>query len=184
MADKTKIEWTEATRVIDRAGRRVRLYHRINPARPGQQQRRLMLAQGLRWCRDCEAWIDAATVSNGLCKQHANDDYRRRYAADGQAIRERVYARKRNTQPVAPTLRADLMDLFGGRCAYCPNPATTIDHLVAVSKGGNSDRGNLVPACASCNSRKRARSLDAFLSASPLADAHLIINELVMLEVL
>jgi len=39
-------------------------------------------------------------------------------------------------------------------CAYCPAPATTVDHVVPISKGGKHAEGNLVPACLRCNSSK------------------------------
>jgi len=46
-----------------------------------------------------------------------------------------------------------------GRCHYCggtfPPSELTMDHLVPVVRGGTSTRGNLVPACRECNSRKK-----------------------------
>lgn len=42
-------------------------------------------------------------------------------------------------------------------CAYCSAPATTVDHVIAVSNGGTHELINLVPACRRCNSRKQAR---------------------------
>ena len=42
----------------------------------------------------------------------------------------------------------------GKRCAYCPNPADTIDHVVPLVRGGTNHEGNLVPACRACNSSK------------------------------
>ncbi|GAB4299371.1 MAG: HNH endonuclease [Desulfuromonadia bacterium] len=46
-----------------------------------------------------------------------------------------------------------------GRCHYCggtfPPGELTMDHLVPVIRGGTSSRGNLVPACRECNSRKK-----------------------------
>ena len=47
----------------------------------------------------------------------------------------------------------------GKRCAYCPNPADTIDHVVPLVRGGTNYEGNLVPACRRCNSSKCARIL-------------------------
>jgi 5-methylcytosine-specific restriction endonuclease McrA len=44
----------------------------------------------------------------------------------------------------------------GARCHYCPAPATTVDHVVPVARGGGH-AGNLVPACTSCNASKGAR---------------------------
>lgn len=46
-----------------------------------------------------------------------------------------------------------------GRCYYCgrsiPAAALTMDHLVPVARGGKSTRGNVVPACKSCNNKKK-----------------------------
>ena len=47
----------------------------------------------------------------------------------------------------------------GKRCAYCPNPADTIDHVVPLVRGGTNYEGNLVPSCRRCNSSKGARIL-------------------------
>lgn len=45
--------------------------------------------------------------------------------------------------------------LWSGPCAYCGdlNP-TQVDHVIPRSRGGTSDRGNLAPACRSCNLEK------------------------------
>jgi 5-methylcytosine-specific restriction enzyme A len=46
-----------------------------------------------------------------------------------------------------------------GFCHYCGGnfsaAALTMDHIVPISRGGKSTRGNLVPACKSCNSNKK-----------------------------
>jgi len=46
-----------------------------------------------------------------------------------------------------------------GLCHYCGNrfpPAElTMDHIVPITRGGKSTRGNLVPACKECNNRKK-----------------------------
>lgn len=48
---------------------------------------------------------------------------------------------------------------WGGRhrwvCIYCGRPANQIDHFYPESQGGTSLPQNLVPACSSCNSRKK-----------------------------
>ena len=47
-----------------------------------------------------------------------------------------------------------------GVCYYCRRrvgpAALTMDHLVPVGRGGNSVRGNVVPACKDCNTRKKS----------------------------
>jgi 5-methylcytosine-specific restriction enzyme A len=49
--------------------------------------------------------------------------------------------------------------LAKGECHYCRRkvaPADlTMDHLVPLVRGGQSTRGNVVPACKACNSRKK-----------------------------
>lgn len=45
-----------------------------------------------------------------------------------------------------------------GTCAYCGERATTVDHVVPVSRGGGSTWENTVAACSPCNSRKANRT--------------------------
>ena len=46
-----------------------------------------------------------------------------------------------------------------GRCHYCgrstPPRELTMDHVVPIVRGGTSGKGNVVPCCKECNSRKR-----------------------------
>ena len=46
-----------------------------------------------------------------------------------------------------------------GLCHYCHRQvgagALTMDHVVPLGRGGTSTRGNVVPACKDCNTRKK-----------------------------
>jgi len=46
-----------------------------------------------------------------------------------------------------------------GICHYCqgrfPPTELTMDHLVPLARGGKSTKGNLVPACKECNTKKK-----------------------------
>lgn len=46
-----------------------------------------------------------------------------------------------------------------GLCHYCgqkfPAVELTMDHIVAVARGGTSTKGNVVPACRKCNQAKK-----------------------------
>lgn len=46
-----------------------------------------------------------------------------------------------------------------GVCHWCggtfPREELTMDHVVPIVRGGTSSRGNVVPACKECNSRKK-----------------------------
>lgn len=48
-----------------------------------------------------------------------------------------------------------------GICYYCRRQvgarALTMDHLVPLGRGGRSVRGNVVPSCKDCNTRKKAQ---------------------------
>ena len=68
--------------------------------------------------------------------------------------RERAKARElRATEWWRAKLRA-------GVCHYCGRnvgaDALTMDHVIPVARGGRSTRGNCVPCCKDCNSRKKA----------------------------
>jgi len=56
-----------------------------------------------------------------------------------------------------------LVELWGGRCAYCGDPAPLeIDHRVPLSRGGTNSIENILPACGPCNRRKYAMSENEF----------------------
>jgi len=51
---------------------------------------------------------------------------------------------------------AAIQSAYDGRCAYCGTVGKmTMDHVVPLSKGGAHEPFNVVPACTSCNCRKR-----------------------------
>ena len=175
MSDGTEIAWTDATwpnrtivRFTEKNGnQRATVYHRKVVDRPGTQERRVNRALGLAWCRGCRNWLPVDEVSGrGACRPCLNDEYRRRYAVESRAIRARVYARRRSTAPL-PIIGAEyLLEQFEGICAYCPKPATTWDHVLPLRKGGQTKPGNIVPACASCNSSKKAADVFVWLKVT------------------
>ena len=68
--------------------------------------------------------------------------------------RERAKARELRASPWWKRRIAD------GVCYYCRlrvgHGALSMDHLVPLGRGGRSIRGNVVPACKACNSKKQA----------------------------
>jgi 5-methylcytosine-specific restriction endonuclease McrA len=46
-----------------------------------------------------------------------------------------------------------------GKCFYCGSPTPskelTMDHIVPLSRGGRSVKGNVVPCCKTCNTNKK-----------------------------
>lgn len=54
---------------------------------------------------------------------------------------------------------------FDRRCAYCGNPGEklTVDHVVAITRGGKDEIGNVIPACWPCNISKYNHGQDEWL---------------------
>lgn len=49
-------------------------------------------------------------------------------------------------------------NMYDNRCVYCGERGPlTMDHVIPVTRGGTHSVGNIVPACARCNSMKRTR---------------------------
>lgn len=50
-------------------------------------------------------------------------------------------------------------ELGRGKCHYCgrcvPPKELTMDHIVPIIRGGMSRKGNVVPCCKDCNSKKK-----------------------------
>jgi hypothetical protein len=80
-------------------------------------------------------------------------------------------------------IKAALFEEFGGQCGYCQKDiggGFDVDHLVPINKQslGLHMYGNLVPACNSCNSAKKNKSLGAFLEDSKITNAKTVQRKL------
>jgi 5-methylcytosine-specific restriction protein A len=75
--------------------------------------------------------------------------------ADGEALK-REKARARELRRSAWWKRR----IAAGVCHYCGRRVgaklLTLDHIVPIIRGGRSVRGNMVPACKDCNSKKQS----------------------------
>lgn len=69
---------------------------------------------------------------------------------------------------IGPDEIEQLFESFGWTCAYCgrSDAPLTVDHVLALSRGGRHEIENLVPACRSCNSRKNARGILCMVNVS------------------
>ncbi len=79
------------------------------------------------------------------------DDFR---ASPEFLKREKEKARVLRNSPWWKNRRAS------GKCHYCgrtfPPGELTMDHLVPLARGGQSTKGNIVPCCKECNTKKRS----------------------------
>lgn len=96
--------------------------------------------------------------------ERVRDNYRKWRKDNPQSGRRRDNLRRaRKVQaaicgPVPLSIYASVIS--SGPCVYCAKPATEVDHVRPLSRGGIEHLTNLVPACKSCNSSKKDRMLD------------------------
>lgn len=59
-----------------------------------------------------------------------------------------------------------IVESFGHACAYClrTDKMLTMDHVMALSRGGTHEASNIVPACNPCNASKRQRGILVMLN--------------------
>jgi 5-methylcytosine-specific restriction endonuclease McrA len=57
-----------------------------------------------------------------------------------------------------PYSRTEIFARWSG-CCYCDAPAEHLDHVTPISRQGADAEWNLVPACATCNTSKGAKTL-------------------------
>ena len=62
--------------------------------------------------------------------------------------------------------RREIYNKYDGHCAYCGKKIDfddlSIDHLIAVSKGGTDEVDNLIPCCYLCNHQKDNMNVEEF----------------------
>jgi 5-methylcytosine-specific restriction endonuclease McrA len=58
-----------------------------------------------------------------------------------------------------PLTRRAVFARDGGRCVYCAAPATSLDHVIPRSRGGQHTWDNVVSACRRCNHAKADRAI-------------------------
>lgn len=65
----------------------------------------------------------------------------------------------------------EVIRFFGNECAYCGSKdKMTYDHFHPFSKGGDFMKGNIVPACGSCNSSKNNTPFDEWYQKKKFYD--------------
>lgn len=127
-------------------------------------------------CADCDMLLPgrpwgAAESSAGrggprrCTKCRAAKSLRRRLPREEVATRDATKKAKRVAMEIAAggisrNAYVHLVALWkrrGRTCVWCGGLGETVDHVIPLSRGGNSFEGNLVPACRSCNSSRANR---------------------------
>jgi hypothetical protein len=120
-----------------------------------------------RLCAHCGSGFTVSPNSPKLycsrvCANRATSQRRRtprsrtmvRAPTDSRSSRK---ARERDAPGLGYSARKTLRDKWvaqGRRCTYCTRPATTLDHVVPLVRGGTNHEGNITPCCKWCNSSK------------------------------
>jgi 5-methylcytosine-specific restriction endonuclease McrA len=96
---------------------------------------------------------------NTANRDRANEALRRYRVRHPERIAiAKALRRKLSATRESAVLALQRVALYGGKCYYCGAVADTIDHRIPICRGGTNLPANLVPACRSCNSRKRHRT--------------------------
>jgi hypothetical protein len=74
-----------------------------------------------------------------------------------QHSRRRARNRGANIRDLTAQQWQTIKSLYDNRCVYCGRgpKRLTRDHIIALANGGDHTAANIVPACGSCNARKR-----------------------------
>lgn len=116
-------------------------------------------------CKTCKQQTSSAWAQKN--REHLAAKARQRFAESPDVRRKalnRVKAHKAavrgaNIRDLTTAQWEAIKEIYGQCCAYChKKKPLTMDHVIAVSKGGDHTASNIVPACHSCNSRKGART--------------------------
>jgi len=86
-------------------------------------------------------------------------------------------ARRRALHPVTRAQIDARFAIWGNRCAFCGAFAThqrnhgrerlTVEHVLALTKGGLDEASNIIPACTACNSSKHNSPVDDWYRQQP-----------------
>jgi hypothetical protein len=106
-----------------------------------------------RFCTECYAIIRLEQATADM-EQH-----------EYQVVQRQLIRAMENGCEATLTVRQWLVTLndHQRRCAYCPDGAgayEVLEHLIPISQGGGTTVDNCLPACFSCNARKRDRHPD------------------------
>jgi 5-methylcytosine-specific restriction endonuclease McrA len=120
-----------------------------------------------KWCRKCHSAyaIDWRRRHGKPVEKTETKQARRRRWRAANPLKSRAIRAKRRAglQASGVTLTGEqweaICERFNGRCAYCGEPGATMDHVIALSRGGEHSEDNVVPACSTCNSRKNNRTI-------------------------
>jgi 5-methylcytosine-specific restriction endonuclease McrA len=111
-------------------------------------------------------------IKNKQRHRRLNKQWRDANRDQYRALQRRHQARRRQRKnPLLPcdaATAAFFIESWGHRCSYCGDKGRmTIDHVLPIAYGGLDEIGNLLPACAQCNSSKNASPVESWYRRQP-----------------
>ena len=109
---------------------------------------------------------------------------RTRQRKHAQSARNRLFADRVAAEGMVATMTdahwVMALEFFERRCIYCQGRPLVLhmDHVMALSQGGNHCPHNVVPACGPCNSSKHANDLLEWLERRTDLDAAAVYGRL------
>lgn len=112
-------------------------------------------------CPSCRVtYRDAEGENNGQITVTLTDVARAYERREKDRGRQQRFREKGGGDPKTWTaIRVRILKLDNHMCAYCGNPADTVDHVIPSRRGGPTTDDNLVACCRKCNLKKRDRPL-------------------------
>jgi 5-methylcytosine-specific restriction endonuclease McrA len=93
-------------------------------------------------------------------------EYAKRYQKENPHVPKRAKRKRKSRMAGAGVLHISardwlrLVNRYDGRCFYCGcTGPMSMDHVVPISRDGRHSIGNVIPACVTCNSSKRNRTI-------------------------
>lgn len=104
-------------------------------------------------CKQCKSeWFKSYYRNNKRKHDIAKSKYETSHREKMNSIRRRRRVKLTTEQ------YEDILYLFNEKCIYCGAKWEEIDHYIPLSRGGDNEITNLVPACYNCN-RSKGRKL-------------------------
>ena len=134
----------------ERKNAKNRLYRATNPEAVKKTNQQQYQNKRLERIAYATKWIDENRELHASYQRKNAHKHRERNAAYARARR----AKKKLNTTYLITLD-ELKKMVTSPCFYCGKIGkSSIDHVIAIDRGGVDGIGNLVPACKSCNSSK------------------------------
>ncbi len=119
-------------------------------------------------CR-CQVCVEAHNARNRAEYERNKETHRQKFLRWRRTekgllhyrLAQQVHHKKLKGQDKVTKQYASL--LVNDPCSYCGGPGGVIEHIQSSARGGGTGWMNLTAACASCNARKRSRTLVEFL---------------------